>query len=173
MLKYALLALIAQSPRYGYELKTAYDQTLGRVSPPMNIGQIYSTLQRMEKSGWVRSERIEGDGHDRTIYAIQPEGWAALNAWLSEPADPGGREDFFVKIMAHQVAGCGDLKAMIGAQRRTYMHWLGDLTKAHARLPDPEPTDHNSQFVHILLSHAIRHAQADLEWLDEVEQSLA
>lgn len=168
MLKYVLLALLAQHPRHGYDLKSEYDQALGSISPPVNVGQIYSTLQRLEQAGWVTSEHTGNDRRDRTVYTLCEAGQAALAQWLDEPVEPGGREDFFAKLVADQLTGGAHAATMIRQQRHQYLQWLGDLSKTKARLPDDAPA-----LSHLLLSYAMRHAQADLGWLDECERLLS
>jgi DNA-binding PadR family transcriptional regulator len=167
MLKYTLLALLAQHPRHGYDLKTEYDQALGSITLPVNVGQIYSTLQRLEQSGWVTSEHTGSHRRDRTIYTLTEGGRRALDQWLDEPVEPGGREYFFVKLVADQLTGGERTTKMIRQQRHQYLQWLSDLSKVKARLPDG-----GLALPGLLLSHAIRHTKADLEWLDECEALL-
>jgi DNA-binding PadR family transcriptional regulator len=167
MLKYALLALLAQHPRHGYDLKSEYDQALGSISPPVNVGQIYSTLQRLEQSGWVTSEHTGSDRRDRTIYTLSEAGQEVLSQWLDEPVEPGGRENFFTKLVADQLTGGNRTITMIRQQRHQYLQWLSDLSKTKARLPDNGPA-----LSRLLLSYAMRHTQADLDWLDECERLL-
>jgi len=174
MLKFTLLALLAQHPRHGYDLKVECDRALTiekrSMSQPVNIGQIYATLQRMEQAGWVCSQPESGDGRERTVYEITEVGRKELADWLSDPVEPGNRlrDDFFVKLMVHQLSGINLAAEMIANQRLVYLQWLGELTKAKARLPEDAPP-----FSRLLLSYAIRHTKADLEWLDECETDLS
>lgn len=167
MLKFALLALLAQRPRHGYELKTGFDAALP--GQPVNIGQVYATLQRLEQAGLVCSEQHEGDGRERTVYTLLETGRESLLEWLAEPIEPGTRlrDEFAVKLLISHLAGGADSAALIRAQRHAYLQWLSELSKRRARLPDDVPP-----FTELLLDYAIRHTKADLEWLDECELRL-
>ncbi len=167
MLKYVLLALLARRPCHGYDLKAEYDQALASISPPVNVGQIYSTLQRLEQAGWVTSEHTGSSRRDRTIYTLCDAGQHALDQWLDKPVEPSGREGFFIKLVADQLTSGKHTAQMIHQQRHQYLQWLSDLSKTKARLPDNGPV-----LPHLLLSHAIRQAKADLDWLDECEALL-
>ena len=83
MFKYALLGLLAQEPRHGYDLKTAFETLLGGTWP-LNIGQVYSTLSRLERDGFVESQVVPQDLlPDRKVYALTQTGLEELDRWLS------------------------------------------------------------------------------------------
>ena len=95
-----LLALLAKEPAHGYELKGQLERILGDAYPSPNIGQIYLTLQRLEKAGLVRGEDVVQAGRpNKRIYEVTPAGREAVDAWLAEPSDgPRVRDDFFMKL---------------------------------------------------------------------------
>ncbi|HMK92597.1 MAG TPA: PadR family transcriptional regulator, partial [Thermoleophilia bacterium] len=85
---YALLGLLEHEPNHGYELKRQYDEYFGR-DRPLPFGQVYATLSRLVRDGRVLAGgSAPGEGPERKLYAISPEGEAALEAWLTTPEAP-------------------------------------------------------------------------------------
>ena len=69
------LALLADGPAHGYELRSAYQERCGALLPPMNAGQVYNTLGRLESSGLVAGEEVPQQGRpDRRVYRITDAG---------------------------------------------------------------------------------------------------
>ncbi len=75
-LRYVLLHLIAEKPRYGYELIKAIEEQFGGMYSP-SPGVIYPTLTLLEELGYLRPETAEGS---RKLYSITEEGTAFLAA---------------------------------------------------------------------------------------------
>src|SRR2546425_11338721 len=93
-LKYGVLGLLAEEPLHGYEVKNRFEAMLGGTWE-VNIGQIYTTLQRLERDGLVRPIGRRGD-RGKLQYELSPEGHKALDQWLATPgsgptAPPRGR----------------------------------------------------------------------------------
>ena len=100
MLKFVLLGLLDVEPRYGYELKAVFEQFLGGTWP-LNIGQVYTALARLEKDGLVECQVVPQDLlPDRKVYALTEKGRAELRAWADRPDDGpvSLRDAFFLKI---------------------------------------------------------------------------
>lgn len=91
-LEYYILGLLKLKPRTGYDLKKYFD-TEGRFSRPRTpLSQIYNTLKRMTKKGWISFETEEQEGKpDRKIYSVTPAGNDYFMAWLQEPHKPSFR----------------------------------------------------------------------------------
>jgi DNA-binding PadR family transcriptional regulator len=167
MLKYALLGLLAQEPRHGYDLKNAFETMLGGTWP-LNIGQVYTTLARLERDGLVASEVVPQDLlPDRKVYSMTPAGVDELHSWLGEPSQGTVRlkEEFFVKLLIHQLVASDGALPLIWKQRQIYMQKLAQLT---ALCTDPTI----SPATELLVEGAILHVEADLEWLDVCEERL-
>jgi DNA-binding PadR family transcriptional regulator len=97
-----MLALLDRGPAHGYELKRAHDDLFGDVAPPINVGQIYVTLTRLERDGAV-THRVEGGsgGPDRKVYELTDTGRKSLRGWLDEPSDlPVGKSDVVQRLVA-------------------------------------------------------------------------
>ena len=168
----AFLALLARAPAHGYELKQAFDETFGGVWPPINVGQIYTTLGRLERDGLVRSVHVE-QAHrpDKKVYELTDAGRAALEEWIDAPAEgPRLRDDFFLKVVLAQKAGLNssrDPAGLIDRQRRRYLQELRDLNQIAARADASE-----NRTAALLAEGAMLHLQADLKWLDLCDAEL-
>ena len=83
--RYGLLALLAEAPTHGYQLKTAFEHRTGG-SWDVNIGQVYTTLQRLQRDGLIEDAEAGGDDHDdRRSYRITETGRVQLEAWFVTP----------------------------------------------------------------------------------------
>jgi DNA-binding PadR family transcriptional regulator len=167
MLKHTLLGLLVQEPRHGYELKNAFETMLGGTWP-LNIGQVYTTLNRLERDGLVESEVVTQELlPDRKVYSITEDGREELAHWLAEPADDTIRvkDEFFVKLLVHQLVGSDSALALLWKQRQVNMRTLAQLTSL---LSDPALDGATK----LLIEGAILHVEADLKWLDLCEERL-
>jgi DNA-binding PadR family transcriptional regulator len=169
-MRYAFLALLAKAPAHGYELKQAFEEAFGDVWPPLNFGQIYTTLQRLERDALVQSHEVPQDHRrDKKVYELTPDGHAELRNWLTEPTTgPWLKDEFFMKLVMAGLTGSADQGELIERQRRVYMQALHDLNTMAAR------TDSNHDGIPaLLIEGAALHLQADLKWLDLCEEALA
>lgn len=163
-----LLALLAKEPAHGYELKSQLEQTFGQAYPSPNIGQIYVTLQRLERDGLVSSQDVvQMTRPNKRVYELTPAGRDALAAWIEAPTDgPRVRDDFFMKLVLSPLAGATDRMALINRQRRHYL----DLMRALSRMA--AAADRGSPTARLLIEGAILHLQADLDWLERCQEEL-
>jgi DNA-binding PadR family transcriptional regulator len=167
MLKYALLGLLAQEPRHGYDLKSTFEVMLGGTWP-LNIGQVYTTLSRLERDGLVESQVVPQDLlPDRKVYSLTQAGREHLRRWLAEPTEGTVRlkDEFFIKLLIHHILSSDETHALIWKQRQIYMQRLSHLTALQADVDLAPPT-------RLLVEGAILHVEADLEWLDLCEERL-
>jgi DNA-binding PadR family transcriptional regulator len=167
MLKHMLLGLLKQEPRHGYDLKSAFETLLGGTWP-LNIGQIYTTLARLERDELVESETVPQDLlPDRKVYTITHAGQEELDRWLTEPASESIRlkNEFFIKLLVHRLVGSDDFNTLIWKQRQVNMQTLAELTSLRSDTSlDP--------VTNLLIEGAILQVEADLNWLDLCEQRL-
>src|SRR5437588_9555614 len=80
--RHGLLALLEGGPKYGYQLRTAFEQQTGGTWP-LNIGQVYTTLARLDRDGLVTAEGDDGEGHQ--VYALTDAGRAEIEQWFATP----------------------------------------------------------------------------------------
>jgi DNA-binding PadR family transcriptional regulator len=168
-MRYPFLALLAAGPAHGYELRQAFEERFGGLLPPINAGQIYTTLGRLERDGLVAGDDVAQNGRpNKRVYALTEDGRRALAEWVAAPG-PGAKlkDEFFVKLVLAGVTGVADPRALIERQRREYLQSLRDLDQlAVERRGNGDPT------VELLIEGAALHLQADLKWLDLCDQRL-
>jgi DNA-binding PadR family transcriptional regulator len=166
-LHHAVLALLADKPAHGYELKSSFEQAVGDQWGGLNIGHLYQILDRLSRDGLIESQRQpQPVKPDRVVHSLTPAGQAELDQWLSEPSQRvrGYRDDFFLKLMAAVQAG--DQAVLDGVLRRQRAHLLQELHSL-ADVSTRSPADA------LLIAAAEMHARADLGVIDAAERILA
>lgn len=167
-LHHAVLALLAEKPAHGYELKSSFEQAVGDQWGGLNIGHLYQILDRLSRDGLIESERQpQPVKPDRLVHHLTPAGRVELERWLDEPSGRprGYRDDFFLKLMA--AAAAGDPETMDGVLRRQRAYLLRELhSLAEARQQAP------SAVVELLITAAELHIRADLGVVDAAEKNL-
>jgi DNA-binding PadR family transcriptional regulator len=167
---HAILALLAQRPRHGYDLRAAFEAAAGgEENWELKPAQVYTTLTRLERGGLVTELAVEQDaGPEKRIYAITPDGRTALREWFAEGTRPEHQRDaFFLKLMLALVSGAADPYRVIGVQRTLLYRELHALTNQRSRL-DPK-----RQLARLLLlDKAAMQLEADLRWLEMTEVRL-
>lgn len=162
-----LLALLAKEPAHGYELKSHLEQIFGEAYTPPNIGQIYLTLQRLERAGLVRGQDVvQATRPNKRVYELTAAGREAVATWLEQPSrGPRVRDDFFVKLILSPLAGVTDRLGLINRQRRHYLAQMRGLSRLAA--------DAGSNTIPRLhIEGAMLHLQADLDWLQRCQEEL-
>ena len=164
-MRYPILALLAERPAHGYELKQAFDDRFGAVWPPINVGQIYNTLSALERDSLVRSEEVPQRGAPRRrVYELTDEGRTTFEAWVTAPsANPTLKEEFIVKLVLAYVAGVADPMTLIDQQRQEYFKAVRDLNALAARQDNDTPAK-------LLIGGASLYVEAMLKWMDLCEE---
>jgi DNA-binding PadR family transcriptional regulator len=155
-----LLALLDEAPSHGYNLKTAFERRTGG-SWALNIGQVYTTIQRLERDGLVES--IGGADDDRREYRITPAGREQLAGWFESPVAPEApaRDELTIKVLLAVAARDVDVTALLQRQRRASIEQLQAYTRRKAKA-DPQ---RDVAFL-ILLDALIFRTEAEIRWLD-------
>ncbi|WP_067125143.1 PadR family transcriptional regulator [Microtetraspora malaysiensis] len=163
-----LLALLAKEPAHGYELKHALEKTFGDAYPSPNIGQIYVTLGRLEKDGFVRAVDVEQVNRpNKKVYYLTATGREKLDDWVDEPTEgPRVRDEFFMKLVLAPLTGIADRMTLVNRQRRHYLSLMRDLNELAER------TDPENRVALLLIEGAMLHLQADLDWLERCQEEL-
>ncbi|GAA1391856.1 PadR family transcriptional regulator [Luteococcus peritonei] len=158
----SLLALLGERPRHGYELKSEFDRRTGG-SWPLNIGQVYTTLERLERDGLV--QRGEADDEGRVVHSITPAGRAEVDEWFANPVAMNNppRNELAIKIALAVTLDDVDVAALIQTQRRASLENLQAFTRARRQA---DPDDLAWQLVIESLIHT---ADAEVRWLDHCE----
>ncbi|MFB7177894.1 PadR family transcriptional regulator [Streptomyces sp. NPDC056257] len=167
-MRLALLALLARGPAHGYELKQDLEKLLGAAYPQPNVGQIYVTLGRLEKSGLIEGEEVEQSGRpNKRTYRLTDAGHEAVLAWFEDTAEePRVRDEFFMKLALAPHSGLADPVALINQQRRQYLNTMRNLSKLAAA------EDRDNKISQLLIEGAMLHLQADLDWLERCQEEL-
>ncbi len=156
-----LLALLDEGPRYGYQLRTDFEQRTGGAWP-LNVGQVYTTLGRLERDGLVeQADKDQVAGPERVSYALTAAGRVALDEWLStvEMPAPYVVSTLFNKVVVALLAADADrARQYLTEQRAAHMRRLRELTAAKTA-PGAGVGDT------VAADFAIAHLDADLRWL--------
>ena len=132
--RHAMLALLSEGPKYGLQLREEFEARTGEVWP-LNVGQVYQTLQRLERDGLVESGGT-GDEGPQKDFRITAEGEQELARWLRTPPDLSSppRDELVMKVLvALRVPGV-DVHDVIQVHRR----YLVELMQQWTRLKDDE-----------------------------------
>ena len=177
-LPHALLGLLSYGPAAGYDLRTAFDlpaYLFWQVSLP----QVYRTLRRMEREGWLVSTIEPQEGKpSRRVYRLTPAGRQELTRWLGEtPPVPETRHPLLVKLFFGSAAPPGSLAAHVEAWRAHYAQLLRRYRtefpaaiEAAARQPGAAA---DAPYWRLTLEFGRRHARMMGEWCDAVRAALA
>jgi DNA-binding PadR family transcriptional regulator len=158
---HVLLGMLAGGPRHGYDLKREHDERLPQAKP-VAFGQVYSTLGRLERDGFVEQAGQDREGGpDRTSYALTEAGRARLDEWLNtvEPPSPYVTSALFTKVVVGLLTDGPDAAAgYLIAQRNAHTARLHELTAVK--------TAKDSTVADVVAAdYAISHLDADLRWL--------
>lgn len=156
-----MLALLAKEPSHGYQIRARLQDALGPLGEALNPGQVYVTLNRLEKAGLVSVERVgQSDRPDRKVYALTPAGQERISEWLSETSWPKPAPvEFHLKLMATALARLLDPLAIIESQRHELLRGLRDAQQAALEEED-------DSLAGLLLEGVVLRLQADLRWLE-------
>lgn len=169
-LREGLLVLLEERPRHGYDLRVEFEQQTGALWP-LNSGQVYTTLDRLERDGLVASQPDEGDASGRRrLYRVTTDGRSAMRAWLRTPDDVDHlpRDELVMKVLLALAISTEKGRQVIAAHRRTLLQRLQQLQRD--RRDDPAPPTLAGELVADAL---IGRLEADLRWLDRSDERLA
>jgi DNA-binding PadR family transcriptional regulator len=166
-MRHAVLALLADAPAHGYEIKRALEARFGTVIAPLNAGQVYTTLQRLQRDELVSDDAVAQSGRpDKRVYRLTDSGWEALQDWFGATSAPTRlRDDFFMKLVLAHSMGLADPVELIARQRSAYLRSLGELERVLAGGGADGATA-------LVVEGAALHLEADLKWLDRCEEVL-
>ncbi|MFJ4786079.1 PadR family transcriptional regulator [Streptomyces sp. NPDC088794] len=171
-IRHGLLALLDRGPRYGSRLRTEFEARTGGTWP-LNIGQVYTTLGRLERDGMVVQDGADEAG--RALYALTEAGRTELRAWFAGPVERSGapRDELAIKLVLAVGAPGVDVRRVVEAQRRHIADALHEYVRQRARALTGEPAEHPDELARLLvLEQLICHAEAEIRWLDHCEARL-
>lgn len=163
----SLLAILDQGPCYGYQLRAEFESRTGGAWP-LNVGQIYNTLERLERDGLVLKGDTDAQGH--VYYAITDAGRGDVRAWFGETvALPSTRDELSVKIaLAATLPGVA-ATTLVAAEAAAARDRLAALRRA-----DPSPAGDAGDIGDVIVHERLcAQAEAEVAWLARVAERLA
>ncbi len=180
-----LMALLATGPMYGAQLRAEFEARTGGTWP-LNVGQVYTTLGRLERDGFV--EGIGADDEGRISYRLTDTGRREVTAWWTSPVDreTTPRDELVIKLALAVTVDGVDVPTVVQTQRTATMRHLRDLTRlkqqamaasdTHAgQAGDDVKRDDQGRIDLawlLVLENLIFAGEAEVRWLDHVESTL-
>ncbi len=161
--RHGLLALLAEQPRHGYELRTEFER---RTGGSLNVGQVYTTLARLERDGRVLSSGENDAG--QVQYEVTDEGRDELAEWFTTPVrrESRPRDELAIKLALAVTAPGVDVRAVLQAQRTDSVRALQDYTRLKVR------GDGGDLAWLLVLDALVFQTEAEVRWLDHCESRL-
>ncbi|MPZ61558.1 MAG: PadR family transcriptional regulator [Propionibacteriales bacterium] len=162
-----LLALLSEGPRYGAQLRAEFETRTGGTWP-LNVGQVYTTLRRLERDGLVEPAGA-ADPEGRIPYRLTGEGRQTVEQWWFTPADrvTRPRDELTIKLaLAVTVPGL-DVSRVVQMQRTQCLRALQHLTRLKQ-----QATEQDDIAWLLVLDNLVFATEAEVRWLDHVEARL-
>jgi DNA-binding PadR family transcriptional regulator len=169
-IRHSLLALLDAAPMHGYGLKTEFEAATGEVWP-LNVGQVYTTLGRLERDGLVA---VDADGEAQVegqkVYRITEAGRAELQRWFASPVarEMVPRQELAIKLVFAIRSGSADVAEVVQRQRTATVRQVQEIT----RLKATAEADVDLAWV-LMLDSLLFQAEAEARWLDLCEARLS
>ncbi len=160
--KMGLLALLAEGPQYGYHLRSAFEERTA-ATWPLNVGQVYTTLTRLERADLVEPA---GSEEGRVLYRITDGGRDEVAAWFMSPVarTQSARDELAIKLVLAVTVPGVDVGAVIQQQRTATMAALQQHIRAKRQSENLAET--------LVLDGLVFQCEAEIRWLDHCEARL-
>ncbi|MGV9703929.1 PadR family transcriptional regulator [Streptomyces sp. NPDC003483] len=170
-IRHGLLALLEHGPRYGARLRAEFESRTG-ATWSLNVGQVYTTLNRLERDGLVAQDGEDDSGH--VLYRITEAGRAELGSWYRSPVDRSNppRDELAIKLAMAVSAPGVDVRDIIQLQRHHTMRAMQDYTRLKAQAPEPLSDRPEEVAWTLVLEQLIFQTEAEARWLDHCEARL-
>jgi DNA-binding PadR family transcriptional regulator len=164
--RHALLALLSEGSKYGLQLREEFEARTGEVWP-LNVGQVYATLRRLERDGLVAPDDAADEGTQKG-YRLTPEGAAELAEWLRTPPDLSAppRDELVLKVLAASRMPGADPHEVIQAHRRYLVQLMQQWTRIKEDEAEFEPD------LALVVDAELFRLDAVVRWLDTAEARL-
>jgi len=161
--RHAMLALLSEGPKYGLQLREEFEARTGDVWP-LNVGQVYTTLQRLERDGLVESDGDSPDGPQKA-FRITDSGLQELDTWLRTPPDLSSppRDELVMKVLMALRVPNASVPEIIQAHRRYLVQLMQQWT--HIK-EDSDPADLN---LGLAVDAELFRLDSVVRWLDAAE----
>jgi DNA-binding PadR family transcriptional regulator len=164
--RFGLLALLADGPKYGYQVHTEFEARTGGTWT-VNVGQAYTTLERLERDGLIAAEGTNAEG--RTLYAITDTGREALDGWFNTPVAGADRprNELAIKLLMAATTPGVDVAVVVQRQRTESLRQMRDCSTLRR---DAEEADDVAGV--LLLDSVVFALEGEVRWLDHVEATV-
>jgi DNA-binding PadR family transcriptional regulator len=165
--RHALLAFLSEGPKYGLQLRQEFEESTGEVWP-LNVGQVYTTLQRLERDELIESDDGEEEVGPQKSFQITRAGRKELDDWLSTPPDmtQPPRDELVIKVLAALRVPGVSVRDVIQIHRR----YLVELMQQWTRLKEDE-ADFDLAFALVVDAELFR-LDSVVRWLDMADGRL-
>jgi DNA-binding PadR family transcriptional regulator len=162
-----LLTLLTREPMHGYQLKSELDSATG-ATWPLNVGQVYTTLSRLERDGLVEPLDVSVEG--RLAYRITDAGRAEVATWFEQPVprESRPRDELAIKLALALTTPGIDVHRVIQVQRTQTLRSLQEYTRLKA---NADPIADAAWL--LVLDALVFQAEAEVRWLDHCETRVA
>jgi DNA-binding PadR family transcriptional regulator len=135
---HALLALLSEGSKYGLQLREEFEARTGEVWP-LNVGQVYTTLQRLERDGLVESDNGAEESTQK-LFRITEAGEAELGDWLRTPPDLASppRDELVIKVLVALHLPGVDVPEVLQVHRRYLVQLMQQWTRIKEEAPDDD-----------------------------------
>lgn len=163
--RHALLALLSEGPKYGLQLRQEFEARTGEVWP-LNVGQVYTTLQRLERDGLVESDDAE-EGPQKG-FRITPTGTAELGDWLRTPPDSPAppRDELVIKVLVALRMPGVDISELLQVHRRHLIELMQRYTRVKRESAEDDVT------MALVVDAELYRLEGIVRWLDTADARL-
>jgi DNA-binding PadR family transcriptional regulator len=182
-IRQAMLAILEQGPMYGYQLRAEFEQRTGETWP-LNIGQVYTTLTRLERDGLVevvghggaddQSDQAEQSDRQHVSYRATEAGRGEVSEWFATPVPRSQppRDELAIKLAIAVTIPGVDVATIIQRQRSATMASLQDYTRLKRTGRAARPEEPADLAWSLVLDALVFDAEAEVRWLDHCEARL-
>jgi DNA-binding PadR family transcriptional regulator len=165
--RHALLALLSEGPKYGLQLRQEFEARTGEVWP-LNVGQVYTTLQRLERDRLVESDDPEGEGPQKG-FRITAAGGRELARWLRTPPETATppRDELLIKVLVALRMPGVDVHELIQVHRRHLVELMQQYTYLKAEASEQDVG------LALVVDAELFRLEAVVRWLDAADARLA
>jgi hypothetical protein len=151
---------------HGYQLRSEFDAATG-ATWPLNIGQVYTTLSRLERDGFVEPA---GESEGRVSYRITEQGLREVANWFEQPVarEARPRDELAIKLALALTTPGVDVPRVVQIQRSQTLRSLQEYTRLKS---NADPVVDAAWL--LVLEAMIFQAEAEVRWLDHCETRVA
>ena len=173
MLELAILGLLHESPRHGYELRQRLKATLGAFRA-FSYGSLYPTLRRMREAGWLAELAGDADTvaeapaltgrRGKVVYTLTADGKDRLQELLAEAGPSAWEDETFGVHFALFSQTAPDVRVRILEGRRLRL----EERREGVRLGLARTRERLDNYTLQLQEHGLESVEREVRWLTEL-----